>query len=226
MTFGRPPTIPESHVKLDLPVAYCSVVPGSTVDSLDAMSVSFFNSTITLFRVIGFIIDSLYGQNLGCGVSTSPIETVSLVFKIENELVQWQRTSCSPALIKANDLPGTIAEAEATTFSSTNDEDNGSIPLSWWPVYELRLRIVITLRYNNLRILLHRPVLASLLTRAENGETGTDNVSIIQQVGSSSVQICARSAKEVISIISALVHSKGPARGLLGAWWFSLYYGA
>ena len=224
MTFGRPPTIPEGHVKLELPVPYSSAIPGHGLDKLDTLSVSFFNSTLTLYRVMSSVIDSLYDHNLGCGVSISVVETVTRVFKLENDLAQWQRESCTPVLVTANDLPGAIIEAEATTFATPGDEESELIPPSWWPVYELRLRVIITLRYNNLRILLHRPVLTSLLTRAGKDETGMDDVSITRQVGSSSVQICTRSAKEVIGIVCALVRSKGPARGLLGAWWFSLYY--
>jgi hypothetical protein len=225
MTFGRPPTIPESQVKLELPVPYSSLTPGSNGNGLEAMNVVFFNSTITLYRVMASIIDALYEQNLGCGGSINAVETVAQVFKLENDLVDWQHTTCQPALVTANDLPSAIMQAEAATFATSSDkEDDDSIPPAWWPMYELRLRTIITLRYNNLRILLHRPVLASLLTRIENKESSSNDVSIIQQVGSSSAQICSRSAKEVISIVSAVVHSKGPARGLLGAWWFSLYY--
>jgi hypothetical protein len=224
MTFGRPPTIPESHVRLALPIPYYSIGSVSGLDRLDEMSVSFFNSTITLYRVMSSIIDVLYEQNLGCGASTSAVEIVARVFKLENDLDQWQRTLCSPALITANNLAGAIVDAETPITATLSNEHSDTIPPSWWPVYELRLRIVITLRYNNLRILLHRPILTSLLTNAENGKASNDDMCIIRQVGPSSVNICMRSAKEVISIVSTLVHSKGPARGLLGAWWFTLYY--
>jgi hypothetical protein len=47
MTFGRPPSIPESYVQLDLPVP--SVVlrhPITTAERQDALRVSFFNSTM------------------------------------------------------------------------------------------------------------------------------------------------------------------------------------
>lgn len=223
MTFGRPPTIPDSHVKLSLPAPYSSIDPLSEPNRLDEMSVSFFNSTISLYNVMSSIIDLLYEQNLGCGLALSAAETVARVFKLENDLVQWQRIACSPALLAASGLPEAITKAEEPT-AGLQCKNSESIPPSWWPVYELRLRIVLTLRYNNLRILLHRPVLTSLLTQSVTDETRLDEVSIIQQVGSSSVHACTRSAKEIISIVSCLIHSDGSARGLLGAWWFSLYY--
>jgi hypothetical protein len=164
MTFGRPPTILEIHVKPELPVPYSLTASEAGADRLEEMSVDFFSSTITLYRVMSSIINLLYDQNLGCGIATSDVETVARVFKLENDLLKWQSTSCKPSLIIASDLPSAITEAEAPIFVAPSNEDGRSIPSSWWPVYELRLRIVITLRYNNLRILLHRPVLASLLT--------------------------------------------------------------
>ena len=224
MTFGRPPTIPESHVKLSLPAPYDSTSARPGVNKLEEMSLAFFNSTITLYRVMSSIIDLLYDHNLGCGITASAVETVARVFKLENDLLAWQRTSCKPSLVTASNLSQAITEAEAPTLVTPRNEESGSIPSSWWPAYELRLRIVITLRYNNLRILLHRPVIASLLTKAEDDETNPGEVPIIRQIGTSSVQICNRSAKEIIGIVFTLVHSKGPARGLLGAWWFTLYY--
>lgn len=224
MTFGRPPNVLENHVKFDLPVPYSSIDPESGVDKLDETGVSFFNSTISLYRVMSSIIELLYEQNLGHGMSMSASETVACVFKLENELVQWQRISCRPGVLPATELPAAITTAVASAVGVPSNEDDNLVPASWWPLYDLRLRVIITLRYNNLRILLHRPILTSLLMGAVADETRTDGVSIIQQVGASSVQACTRSAKEIISIISLIVHSEGPARGLLGAWWFSLYY--
>jgi hypothetical protein len=224
MTFGRPPNVLENRVKFDFPVPYSSINPEFGVDKLDEMGVSFFNSTISLYQVMSSVIELLYEQNMGHGVPSTASETVVCVFKLENELVQWQRISCRPGVLSATELPAAITKAVASAVRVPHNEDSDLVPATWWPVYNLRLRVVLTLRYNNLRILLHRPILASLLTDSVPDKTRTNGVSIIQQVGASSVQACTRSAKEVISIVSLIVHSKGPTRGLLGAWWFSLYY--
>ncbi|GAD97031.1 putative P450 monooxygenase [Paecilomyces variotii No. 5] len=205
MTFGRPLAISESQVKLELPQPYSSIAPSSSGRGLDDLSVSFFNSTITLYRVMSSIIDLLYGQNIGCGDSVTDAEKVARIFRIEDQLSEWRRTNCRPDLIMAADLADASMLAEAATLAAPSDKKEGSIPPNWWSVYELRLRVVITLRYNNLRILLHRPILTSLLTPLNDAGSDTNDVSIIQQIG-------------------ANIHSTGPSRGLLGAWWWSLYY--
>lgn len=49
MTFGRPPVIPDSYVKLELPVPYITVDPPRTLterDKREPLSVGFYNGTM------------------------------------------------------------------------------------------------------------------------------------------------------------------------------------
>lgn len=47
MTFGRPPTIPESYVQLELPVPYAMVQqPAALVEKGESLSIAFYNGTM------------------------------------------------------------------------------------------------------------------------------------------------------------------------------------
>ncbi|EXJ56967.1 hypothetical protein A1O7_07311 [Cladophialophora yegresii CBS 114405] len=219
MTFGRPASIPDSYVQLDLPVAFSVLNGGITAadrkeswDRKESLSVAFFNGTATLYKVMCTTIDTLYGQNLACSFQANAVDTVALVYKIENQLSEWQRAlPAHMRLIATQDImPERLPSAETST-------DN-----AW---RQLRLRFILTLRYTNVRILLHRPVLVKFLEGLNNPVDNQD-FSLLQQIGTIHIQIAIRSAKEIICLVlNALQSASGRAKwGLLGAWWFSLYY--
>ncbi|OQV06994.1 Fungal specific transcription factor domain-containing protein isoform 2 [Cladophialophora immunda] len=213
MTFGRPPAIPDSYVQLELPVGFSAVDGGSAAtDKKEALSIAFFNGTITLYKVLCTIIDSLYGQNLACSFKANAVDTVALVYKIENQLSEWQRGLPSHMrLIATQDiLPERLPHVESSAEEA-------------WR--QLRLRFILTLRYTNVRILLHRPVLVKFLDGLSNPANHQDT-SLLQQVGTIHIQIAIKSAKEIICLVhNALQSATGRSKwGLLGAWWFSLYY--
>ncbi|KAH8799845.1 fungal-specific transcription factor domain-containing protein [Xylogone sp. PMI_703] len=212
MTFGRPPTIPESYVRLDLPVPYATLQhPIVIVEKGESLSIAFYNGTITLYRVLSQIIDSLYSNNIACSDNSNAVDTVARVYGIETQLSEWQRGL--PPEMKL------INEEDITTNRLPPENDpSGKL----W--VELRLRFILTLRYTNIRILLHRPVLVKFLNEAKNRD-GQDSA-LLQQIGTNSIQIAIRSSKEIICQVHTVIQAAPGTkkRGLLGAWWFSLYY--
>ncbi|KIY03377.1 uncharacterized protein Z520_00068 [Fonsecaea multimorphosa CBS 102226] len=213
MTFGRPPAIPDSYVQLELPVGFSALDGGAAAtDKKESLSIAFFNGTIALYKVLCTIIDSLYGQNLACSFKSNAVDTVALVYKIENQLSEWQRGLPSHMrLIATQDiLPERLPQVESSAEEA-------------WR--QLRLRFILTLRYTNVRILLHRPVLVKFLDGLSNPANHQDT-SLLQQVGTIHIQIAIKSAKEIIYLVhNALQSATGRSKwGLLGAWWFSLYY--
>lgn len=166
----------------------------------------------TLYKVLCTTIDMLYGQNLACSYPANAVDTVALVYKIENQLSEWQRGLPSHMrLIATQDImPDRLPSAESSTENA-------------WR--QLRLRFILTLRYTNVRILLHRPVLVKFLEGLSNPVDNHD-FSMLQSVGVIHIQIVIKSAKEIICLVlNALQSASGRAKwGLLGAWWFTLYY--
>jgi hypothetical protein len=161
-----------------------------------------------LYKILWHVIDSLYGQNLGCDKPLEVGETVAPLFKAEHQLMDWERT-----------LPANLKVTSSEQISSQNIEN----PLHEDDYIELRLRTILTLRYLNLCLLLHRPILNKYLDLASS-KTYSHELRLLQQVGSNSIKICMQSSVEVISIVHAAVHKTHKHRTLLGAWWYSLYY--
>jgi hypothetical protein len=134
------------------------------------------------------------------------------VYKIENQLSEWRRA-----------LPPQLKLITTGDLAPDRLPPEEEIAADTWQ--ELRLRFILTLRYTNIRILLHRPVLVRFLDGLDDPRDNQD-VSLLQQVGTNSIQISIRSAKEIICLVHLVIQSSGRSkkRGLLGAWWFSLYY--
>lgn len=102
--------------------------------------------------------------------------------------------------------------------------DPETISMSAWdPVFD-RLSVIITLRYLNARILLHRPLLSAFLQQRARfraaAEVTEDGDPFFQDLAARSVKICEQSAMEMVEI----VHKTSNPPALLGAWWFSAYY--
>jgi hypothetical protein len=155
------------------------------------------------------VINLCYGGNLGCAHQMSVFDTVSRLFQFEQQLIDWKR-----------DLPSSL------TLHQSIDMLSVSSPLDPISSSLERFPIVLTLRYHNLRVLLHRPVLVMFLdiTGTSAPTLDTQELILLKQIGSNSIQICVQSSMEIIGIMSTLVTSTGLRRTWLGAWWFSLYY--
>ena len=158
------------------------------------------------------IIDTCYGQNLGLEDLPPDSEIISLVLKGQQQLDQWK-----------HQLPAVNLQVYDTPLGPEDLEKMDPQNL----IVE-RFNIVLSLRYHNLRILLHRPVLEKFLDayggHKTTGRTNNLEKNILQQVGISSIETCVDSAMIIISIVHTVVLSNGWRRDLLGAWNYSLFY--
>lgn len=155
------------------------------------------------------VIHTLYGGNIGAADQLSVIDNISRILNIEQQLVEWERhLPPDLSLQHAIEIPPSPANIDIVSSSSE------------------KFRIILTLRRHNLRVLLHRPILVNFLDLAGDNtqQNSSQNLSLLQQIGSNSVQICVQSSIDIISIVKTIVTSTGERRTWLGAWWFSLYY--
>lgn len=91
-------------------------------------------------------------------------------------------------------------------------------------MFPLKFRVILTLRFLHVQILLHRPVLArSLDITGVLGVEPTED-RLLNDIRYGSLKKCVESAMWIIDIIYELVSSSRWPRNLLGAWWYSLYY--
>lgn len=147
------------------------------------------------------ILDLLYECNIGYpGNDVLPI--ASNIIQIEHQLLEWQSTL------------GPLSSL--VTPQELRNENDFSL--------EKRFRVILTLRYHNVRILAHRRMLDLYLSSIERSQMYKAEDSMLKQVGQRSKSICLQSASDLISIVNILTHSPNPKRELLGAWWFTLYY--
>jgi len=155
------------------------------------------------------VIASFYGGNIGFDNPSTAFDMMSRLFAIEQQLVEWENLlPPSLALRKVEELAAISDVFDPTTF------------------YVERFRIILTLRYHNLCVLMHRPILVKFLDIIGRDllDTEIQEVNLMQQIGHNSIQKCVQASMDIITIVSTIVASNGYQRNLLGAWWFSLYY--
>jgi len=89
-----------------------------------------------------------------------------------------------------------------------------------------RLRVILTLRYHNLNILIHRPLLSTTIGHLfrTNSETANEP-SYFVQLAMAEAQECIKSAESTIEIAYAILTAGSTVKNNLGVWYFSLYYG-
>lgn len=166
-----------------------------------------------LYKIMYRIIDTCYGQNLGLEEHRTESEIISLVLKIEEELEDW-KAGLVHMHMRVYDTPITSQNLEKAELKDKIVE---------------RFYNVLSARYHNLQILLHRPVLENFLdtssyTSSSRARNGTERGNKIQQLGIGSIETCVHSATVVISIVHTIVLSTDWRRDLLGAWNYSLFY--
>ncbi|KIX09394.1 uncharacterized protein Z518_00473 [Rhinocladiella mackenziei CBS 650.93] len=212
MTFGRPSAIPDSYVRLEMPSEkffYPQPHLSSSWEAKNPLNVAFFASTIKLYQVLWNVLDQLYGQNIGCEKPPGISETVTRLFGIEQQLLTWEQNLCPDLQILTHyDLAAQTGQPDLDHTQRTRQ----------------RLRTILTLRYLNIRLLLHRPILVKFLDSRNGVKRDTNEMKMLQQIGSHSIQVSMCTASEIISIVHMIVTATGYQRKLVGAWWYTLYF--
>lgn len=152
---------------------------------------------------MGQVVDVLYGNNLGCEVPDNVFDIASHLLQFEQKFLAWQRS-----------LPATLVLVEPDILRSETINQEA-----------LRYRFILTMRFLNLRILTHRPLLCKFLEYLGTSKSTSQQLAMLGQVGANSVRICVQSALMIIKLMQGILSPPDPPRHLLGAWWFSLYYG-
>lgn len=158
----------------------------------------------TLYGVTAAVIDDLYESNIG-SISAIPLtNTVASVIQIGQKLADWQAS-----------LPLTMQLVEPSEVASPE----GKMML-------LKFRVILTLRYHNLQLLSHRPILDRCLQSFDGSLQSPQEAATLQQAWHLSRTVCLRSAEAIIRLVEAckLANDVQPTVSFLGAWWFSLYF--
>ncbi|KAH8901203.1 hypothetical protein GQ53DRAFT_593023, partial [Thozetella sp. PMI_491] len=196
MTFGRPCSIPEEYIRIELPVQLGDPATGASVD--------FYNATILLYRILWKILANLYGHNLGFHALGRGHSTTAHILQLSQELEEWQTS-----------LPPNLALWTASILRDL-DRDVGDLVLD-------RFRLIITLRYLNTQLLLHRPILVKALG-ADMVEGSEQPPALLSRIERDFTRSCVTAAEEIIAIVHCVLTRQNMGKRLFGAWWFTLYY--
>ncbi|KAF6805726.1 fungal specific transcription factor domain-containing protein [Colletotrichum sojae] len=206
MTFGRPPIIPQTYIRMSLPKHFVHHSGGSDIFrwSKDENSTLFWNGSITLYGLTAAVIDELYESNIGSSATVPLANIVSTVIHVGQKFVTWQ-ASLPPSMRLVD--PVEVCNGVENTMS-------------------LKYRVILTLRYHNVHILSHRPILDRCLQSLDGSSHSAQESAALQQGWYLSKEACLASAENIIRLVEACkaFSDQQPAVSLLGAWWFSLYF--
>lgn len=165
-----------------------------------------------LYNIMYRIIDACYGQNLGLEEYPPDGEIISMTLKGDRQLDEWKYQTVPPLGLQICHVPFGSQDLDKIEAKDKTTQ---------------RFNMVLSLRFHNLRILNHRPILEKFLdTYRGNNANGLHGVDagMMRQVCVSSIETCVDSAMIIISIVHTVVLSSGWRRDLLGAWNYSLFY--
>lgn len=162
-----------------------------------------------LYVVLYNVLDNCYGQNLGFEHPPTAANAVPQILEGERLLDEW-RFSIVPSL-------GIRLWHEPLLSENVAQLDPES-------TIRHRFGIVLSVRYHNLRILLYRRFLESYLDSYHAEDPISLDNKLVQQMAFTGVQNCVESAISIISTLHTITSCGGWHQGLLGAWYYSLYY--
>lgn len=133
------------------------------------------------------VLDTLYGGNLGCDNPLDIYDIASILLHTEQQLAEWH-----------NRLPPSMPLIEPADIAPGEDNNNAGIP---------RCRVILTLRYLNLRILTHRPILQKFLGLVSDNDCQSRQITILRQIGLNSLRICIQTALQIVELIAHVINS-------------------
>lgn len=204
VAFGRPASIPEEQMigrdKISGLSPHTLSGPPNNIDLPgDFLAVSF-----RLYQVMGKSLTNQYGANLE-DMDSNPDDIASLKAsgELRKMLQDW-----------ATSLPSYLCLCEpGSSILSHNAPAN-------------RFRVILTLRYYNLSILIHKPLLSATIRHffgAESAAGGSPPYLI--QLAMAEALGCVQAAQHTIEIVYSIIHADSTDKNNLGVWFFTLYYG-
>ncbi|CAM1503364.1 Fc.00g081400.m01.CDS01 [Cosmosporella sp. VM-42] len=203
MTFGRPPSIIGDNAQVPLPKEheFSAFADGPTaieISQSPSLTVTAYTQSIKLYRILGQIIDKVYQGNYRSAHENSYDAVLSNVIAQETHLGKWKAQLPRPLYIVSRDELAAHAVVPELSFS---------------------LSLMLTLRYLNARILLHRGIVESSFTQTQvSGGTGWNGLDVY---GKQSIEMTVESASNIIDMVSSMTESQTPS---LTTIWFLIYY--
>jgi len=158
-----------------------------------------------LYKITSRAISDLYGDNLGCGGLPDIQDLAGIILGFEKDLSNWQSTLPEPLEVLSTDL------VLDSGFGKTQSVD--------------RFNLILTLRFLNLQVLVHRPFLTRALDAVLDEPNRIKLPLYLTSIASEAMNTCAICSKDIIKITHTVLTETRLGKNYLGAWWYTLYFG-
>jgi hypothetical protein len=202
VAFGRPAGIPDEQAVNRQPSSRIYSTPNMAENGADVPG-DFLAVSFELYQIMSKCLVKLYSANVEHGTN-DPDDLTALQASMEfrKTLRMW-----------AAGLPPYLGLCDSQS----------DILAQYTPVN--RLRVILTLRYHNLNILIHRPLLSTTIDHLfRANKNPADDPSYFVQLALAEAQECIKSAESTIDIAYAILTADMTTKNNLGVWYFSLYY--
>ncbi|RAQ79198.1 C6 transcription factor [Aspergillus flavus] len=204
VAFGRPASIPDELMTGREPAPGLSTTASSGPHGNVDLPGGFLVVSFRLYQVMAKSLINQYGANLEkTNSNQDDIASLKASGELRKMLQDW-----------ATSLPSYLSPCEPESgILSQNTPAN-------------RFRVILRLRYINLAILIHKPLLRATirhLFRVDNAASGSPSYLI--QLAMAEAHECVRAAQLTIAIVHCIISADATSKNNLGAWSFTLYYG-
>jgi hypothetical protein len=204
VAYGRPAAVPDEYmVDRSSPSELALPSPDGSRPDVD-LAGDFLAVSFRLFQIMSGSLKQQYNGNID-NAEPEPDDMASLQAsgQFRKQLRSWS-TSLPPHLRLCEPKSKTLLE---------NSQAN-------------RLRVILTLRYHNINILIHRPLLGSTIRHLFGGDqSSVGNPSYLIQLAMGEAHECIRSAQATIELVYAIVTVDQTGNNNLGMGYYTLYYG-
>ncbi|KAF4496730.1 arylamine N-acetyltransferase [Fusarium agapanthi] len=196
---GRPASIPDEQMTRREPASGWSPANSGDVADLpgDFLAVSF-----KMYQVMSKSLAIQYGANLDHDSDPDEMAHLKASGELRKQLRLW-----------AANLPPHLQLCDVESDALLQNTKAN------------RLRVILTMRYHNLSILIHKPLLSATIRHLfRHDDTANASSSYLIQLAMAEAHECVRSAQLTIDIVHSVISVDCTSKNNLGVWYFTLYY--
>ncbi|KAF4336579.1 transcriptional regulatory [Fusarium beomiforme] len=199
---GRPASIPDEQMTRREPAyGWSPSAPNGPSDAEDLPG-DFLAVSYRMYQVMSKSLSMQYGANLDHDSEPDEMAHLKASGELRKELRLW-----------AANLPPHLQLCDPESdvlFQNTKLN---------------RLRVILTMRYHNLSILIHKPLLSATIRHLFRPEGARrESPSYLIQLAMAEAHECIRSAQLTIDIVHSVISADSTSKNNLGVWYFTLYY--
>nr|AMB48850.1 Zn(II)2Cys6 transcription factor [Fusarium camptoceras] len=206
VAFGRPAIVPDEYMldRLSTTPELALPSPDASGNDIDIAG-AFLAVSFRLYQIMSGSLKQQYGGNIdNAEPDLDDMSSLQASGQFRKQLRTW-----------AASLPPNLRLCET---KSKMLQENSQLN---------RLRVILTMRYHNINILIHRPLLSSTIRHLFGGsgdEISVGNPSYLIQLTMGEAHECIRSAQSTIELIHGIITTNQSGNNNLGVGYYTLYY--